>query len=110
MSAGLIWSAFEDEDSAAEVAAKLLDERLVACANIVPGVRSLFVWRGERGEARECAVLFKTDASLLEHACARLAELHPYDTPAVSGWLADATAAATDRWLAELAGDGDRWV
>src|SRR5690606_15587997 len=81
MSAALIWSAFADEDSAAEAASALLDERLIACANLLPGVRSLYVWGGERGEARECAVLFKTDAALLERACARLAELHPYDTP-----------------------------
>jgi periplasmic divalent cation tolerance protein len=104
MSAALIWSAFETEESAAEVASALLDERLIACANIVPGVRSLFVWHGERGEVRECAVLFKTDAALLEAACARLAELHPYDTPAISGWRADATAEATAGWLSELAG------
>ncbi|MXO60461.1 divalent cation tolerance protein CutA [Altererythrobacter salegens] len=104
MSAALLWSAFADEDSATATAAALLDEGLIACANIVPGVRSLFTWRGERGEAQECAVLFKTDASLLDRACARLAELHPYETPAVSGWLADATAAPTAAWLGELAG------
>ena len=108
MSAGVIWSTFGDEDSAAAVASTLLDERLVACANLVPGLRSLYVWRGERGEARECGALFKTDAVLLERACARLAELHPYDTPAVSGWRADTTAAATADWLAELSREPDR--
>ncbi|WP_305097612.1 divalent-cation tolerance protein CutA [Croceibacterium aestuarii] len=102
MSAALLWSAFADEDSAAATAGALLDEGLVACANILPGVRSLFVWQGERSEARECAVLFKTDASLLDRACARLAELHPYETPAVSGWHADATPGATAAWLGEL--------
>jgi len=102
MSAGLIWTTFADEPSAAETASTLLDERLVACANLFPGLRSLFLWRGERGEARECGVLFKTQAALLERACARLAELHPYDTPAISGWHADTTAAATAEWLREL--------
>ena len=103
MSAALIWSAFGDEDSAATAAATLLDEGLVACANLVPGIRSLYVWRGERGDARECGALFKTEASLLERACTRLAEIHPYETPAVSGWRADATAAPTSEWLGELA-------
>ena len=110
MSAALLWSAFADEESATAVAGQLLDEGLIACANLVPGVRSLYLWRGERGDARECAMLCKTEASLLERACARLAELHPYDTPAVSGWLADATAAATDAWLGELTGGGERWA
>lgn len=108
MTPGLIWTTFADEDSAAAIASELLDEGLVACANIVPGLRSLYVWRGERGEGRECAVLFKTRATLLERACARLAELHPYDTPSIGGWRADATTAATAAWLAELAPETDR--
>jgi periplasmic divalent cation tolerance protein len=105
VSAALIWTTFADEPSAAEVAAAMLDEKLVACANLHPGIRSLFLWQGERGEARECGVLFKTHAALLHRACARLAEIHPYDTPAISGWRADATAAATAGWLGELTTD-----
>lgn len=108
MTAALIWTTFADEGSAAEAAAALLDERLVACANLTPGLRSLYLWRGERGESRECGVLFKTQSALLERACARLADIHPYDTPAISGWRADATAAATAGWLAELTADAAR--
>ena len=98
----LIWSPFADEASAEAAANQLLDEGLVACANILPPMRSLYVWRGKRGEAAEVGVLFKTDASLLDEASARLAEIHPYETPAVVGWLADATAPATAAWLREL--------
>jgi periplasmic divalent cation tolerance protein len=98
----LIWSPFADEDSAAAAAAQLLDEGLIACANLVPGMRSLYVWQGERGEARECGALFKTDASLLDRATARLAEIHPYDAPAVLGWRTDTAAAPTAAWLRSL--------
>jgi periplasmic divalent cation tolerance protein len=105
VSAALIWTTFADEPSAAEVAAAMLDEKLVACANLHPGIRSLFLWQGERGAARECGVLFKTHATLLDRACARLAEIHPYDIPAISGWRADATPAATAGWLGELTAD-----
>ncbi len=101
----LIWCPFADEDSAAAVASQLLDERLVACANILPPMRSLYVGQGERGEARECGVLFKTDASLLDRATARLAEIHPYDAPAVLGWRADTAAKPTAEWLRSLARD-----
>ena len=103
MSAALIWSPFESEDAAASAASQLLDEGLIACANILPGVRSLYVWQGERGEARECGALFKTDSELLDKAIARLAAIHPYETPAIAGWRADATAPATAAWLEELA-------
>jgi periplasmic divalent cation tolerance protein len=102
MSAALIWSPFESEDAAASAASQLLDEGLIACANILPGVRSLYVWQGERGEARECGALFKTEANLLDKAIARLAAIHPYETPAIAGWRADATAPATAAWLGEL--------
>ena len=97
--AALIWCPFADAASAAEVAGKLLDERLIVCANIMPPMHSLFRWQGERGEAEECGALLKTDAALLERAARRLEQLHPYDTPAVVGWRADIASAATVSWL-----------
>lgn len=97
-----IWCPFADEDAAEHAAGILLDEALVACANIVPGVRSLYRWRGERGEARECGVLFKTDAALLDRAVQRLEAIHPYDAPAILAWRADSAGAATKDWLATL--------
>lgn len=102
MSAALIWCPFGNEEAAAEAARQLLDERLIACANLVPGMRSLYVWRGERGEARECGALFKTEARLLDKAIARLAAIHPYETPAIAGWRTDATPPSTAEWLGEL--------
>ena len=102
MSAALIWSPFESEEAAVKAASQLLDEGLIACANLVPGVRSLYIWQGERGEARECGALLKTDASLLDKAVARLAAIHPYETPAVAGWRADAVPPSTSAWLGEL--------
>lgn len=102
----VIWCPFADEDSAVRAAGTLLDEGLVACVNILPAVRSLYRWRGERGEAAECAALFKTDATLLDSAVARLEAIHPYDCPAVVGWRADATGSAAAQWLGELAAPG----
>jgi periplasmic divalent cation tolerance protein len=98
----LIWCPFPDAGSARMVANSLLDEGLVACANMLPGVQSLFVWNGQRGEAEETGVLLKTEAALLDRAVARIAELHPYDQPAVLGWRCDAAAAGTLAWLGAL--------
>lgn len=98
----LIWCPFADEAGAAEIASRLLDEGLIACANILPPMRSLYVWGGERGEGHEVGVLFKTDATLLDRACVRLEQLHPYDTPAIIGWRADSAPAATRAWLGDL--------
>jgi periplasmic divalent cation tolerance protein len=99
--AALIWCPFADEDSAAAIAGQLLDEALIACANLLP-VRSLYIWNGERGEGRECAALFKTRADLLDRAVARLEAIHPYDTPAISGWRCDGTGTSMREWLATI--------
>ena len=99
----LVWCPFPDGDSAAAVAGRLLDEGLVACANILPVMRSLYVWQGERGEAEEAGVLFKTDAAVMPRTLARLEQLHPYGEPAILGWRCDAAAPATAAWLGALA-------
>jgi periplasmic divalent cation tolerance protein len=100
----LIWSTFATETDAERAGSALLDEGLIACANLLPGVRSLYVWNDERGDGREVGALFKTDAGMLDRAVARLAELHPYETPAIVGWRVDAAAPATAQWLGAVTG------
>jgi periplasmic divalent cation tolerance protein len=65
-------------------------------------MRSLYIWQGARSETNEVGVLFKTDASLLTLATARLSEIHPYDTPAVLGWRVDTAPRATKDWLRSI--------
>ncbi|MDE1918022.1 MAG: divalent-cation tolerance protein CutA [Sphingomonadales bacterium] len=98
----LIWCPFPDEASARAVADALLDEGLIACANLLPAMVSLYVWQGARHEDREMGVLMKTNAALLDGAIARLGALHPYETPAILGWHCDAGAPATRDWLGAL--------
>lgn len=101
--AALIWCPFPDEPAARAAASALLDEQLIACANLVPGIASLFAWRGERGENREIGALFKTTAARLDPAMRKLRELHPYETPAITGWTVRADA-ATLAWLRDETG------
>ncbi|MDF2637807.1 MAG: divalent cation transporter [Novosphingobium lindaniclasticum] len=98
----LIWCPFPDEESALSAVNTLLDEGLAACGNLLPGMTSVFVWNGEKDTAREFGLLVKTNAALLDAAVGRLAELHPYETPAVLGWRCDAGAPDTVAWLARI--------
>lgn len=98
----LIWCPFPDEESAVLAVNTLLDEGLVACGNLLPGMTSVFVWNGEKDTAREFGLLVKTNAALLDVAVRRLTELHPYETPAVLGWRCDAGAPETVAWLARI--------
>jgi periplasmic divalent cation tolerance protein len=95
MSAALVWCPFPDADSARSAADTLLDESLIACANILGPIESRFVWDGARAVGSEVAVLFKTTSERLEDVVERLGELHPYDTPAIIGWHADSAHPAT---------------
>ncbi len=104
--AAMIWCPFPDTASARTVANTLLDEKLIACANILPAVESLFVWKGERGNASEVGLICKTDDKILIEAVDRLGALHPYDTPAVMGWVCDAANASARDWLGSLCGKG----
>jgi periplasmic divalent cation tolerance protein len=99
MTAAVIWCPFPDADSARAASDALLDEGLIACANISGPIESRFVWEGARATGTETGVLFKTTASVLEAAITRLGELHPYDAPAIVGWHADAAYPATLAWL-----------
>ena len=98
----LMWCPFPDAQTAASAGDALLGEGLVACVNIVPGIETRFVWRGQHTITQEVGVLLKTDAALLAAAIARLAELHPYEEPAILGWCCDAAAPATAAWLGAL--------
>ena len=106
MSGGaLVWCPFPDAESARAAAATLLDERLIACANILGAVESHFVWDGARATGSEVGVLFKTTASRLESVVERLGEIHPYDTPAIMGWLVDESHSRTLHWLTGAVSD-----
>lgn len=97
--AALIWCPFPDPETARSVTGQLLDERLIACANILGTMESHFLWHGARSSGSETAVLLKTTADLLDICVARLGLLHPYDTPAIIGWRCTVADPATLAWL-----------
>ena len=68
---------------AKELSHALVEERLVACVNIVPGLTSVYRWEGKVCEDGESLLVMKTRAELMERLSARIVELHPYDVPEV---------------------------
>lgn len=59
----------------------LVDERLIACGNLVEGATSIYRWQGEVQEDAECLGLLKTTVGRIPELERRLRELHPYDLP-----------------------------
>lgn len=61
----------------------LVEDRLAACVNVVPGITSLYRWEGAVHEDAEVLMIVKTTVAGIEAVRRRVRELHPYDTPEV---------------------------
>ncbi|MGQ0713531.1 MAG: divalent-cation tolerance protein CutA [Gemmatimonadaceae bacterium] len=68
-------------EEAVKLVQTLLDRRLIACGNILPGVRSLYRWEGKVADEREVIVLLKTKPARVEALELAFGELHPYKVP-----------------------------
>jgi len=99
-----IYTTFADRDEACKVIKNLLDENLIACANIIDGMMSVYKWQGELCQEREVAVLLKTTTEQSQSVISRVTELHSYDIPCVVQW--DITDANPDyeNWLKDCIG------
>lgn len=95
----LVLSTFAGEEDAARVTRALVEERLIACANLLPGARSLYRWKGAVADERETVALMKTRKQDWPALLARLSELHPYEVPEC---VAVRIAAGAPRYLAWL--------
>jgi periplasmic divalent cation tolerance protein len=76
----VLLSTFPDEDTARRIAHTLVEERLVACVNVLPGITSIYRWEGKVETTAEVLTVIKTGAPL-DRVMLRLKELHPYDVP-----------------------------
>jgi len=95
----IAFTTFATEEDAARVARVLVEERLVACANLLPGARSIYRWESRVADEREVVVLLKTRKQDWTALLSRLHELHPYDTPEL---VAVRVAAGAPKYMAWL--------
>lgn len=70
-------------DEAGRIARALVEERLAACANIVPQIRSLFHWEGQLCDEAESLIVLKARAADAEAIVSRVRALHSYTVPEV---------------------------
>lgn len=96
----LCLSTCPDAETAARIARALVEERLAACVNRLPGVASTYRWQGEIHEDAEVLLVIKTTRERFDALRDRLAELHPYEVPELVAFeIADGLPAYLE-WLA----------
>ena len=71
------------EEEAAAIGQILVEERLAACANIVPRIRSIYRWKGKICDEQEFLTIIKTRTSLFDDVQKRVKELHSYEVPEI---------------------------
>ncbi|MDD9897828.1 MAG: divalent-cation tolerance protein CutA [Candidatus Melainabacteria bacterium] len=81
----LVYITCENQDEAKSIARQLLEENLIACANIYPQVQSIYKWQGEIEEANEAVMIVKTLPEKYEALKVRVEELHSYDCVCIAG-------------------------
>ena len=80
---------------------KLLEERLIACGNILDSVTSLFWWEGKINKSKEALCVLKTKAALFSRVEKRIKALHSYEVPEIIGLPIQEGSSAYLRWIDE---------
>jgi periplasmic divalent cation tolerance protein len=79
--ARLVLTTVPNREEAARLGRTLVEERLAACATVVPEAQSIYRWQGKIESSNEFLLLLKTEAERLPALEARLHQLHSYETP-----------------------------
>jgi len=103
----LVYTTFPDVDSALSTGEALVRDRLIACINVLPGMQSVYAWKGSIERGQEAVGILKTVKGLQDEVHQALKERHPYETPVILFVEPTGADAATLEWLvAETAGNG----
>jgi periplasmic divalent cation tolerance protein len=104
----LVYSTFPDEGAALAVGRALIAEKLAACVNVLPGMKSVYAWKGAIETGDEVVAIVKTRDGLKERVREALKAHHPYETPIILFLEVSGGDQATIDWLLGETGAGKR--
>jgi periplasmic divalent cation tolerance protein len=79
----LALSTFPDRETAQRISNQLVTEKFAACANILPGIESIYRWKEKIETGNEMLVFFKLSEDRQSAFQERLRSLHPYEVPEI---------------------------
>lgn len=88
-----------DVDTAAHIARTVVEERVAACGNLLPGLRSVYRWEGRVMDEPEVLLVLKTTHAGFEALRDRIVALHPYDCPEILALPVAAAHTAYAEWV-----------
>src|SRR5262245_65096459 len=92
-------STFPDAETASRIAQALVEDKLAACANIIPNIRSIYRWKEKIETAGEIIVFFKTTQEQQSAFEKKLRALHPYEVPELICFKIDSGSPDYLRWV-----------
>jgi periplasmic divalent cation tolerance protein len=97
----LVYTTWPTATEAEEAGRTLVERRLAACVNILPGMISHYRWQGEVERGEEAVMIIKTRASLADQVSIAVKELHSYETPAIMVLPVESVEKSYLAWLLE---------
>ena len=97
----LVYTTWPSIVEAEQAGRQIVERRLAACVNILPGMISHYWWQGKIERAEEVVMIVKTRASLAEPVGAAVKELHAYTTPAIMVLPVESVDADYHKWIVE---------
>lgn len=94
-----------DADECARIARHLLEKRLIACANLIPQIRSLYTWEGRVADEKECLMALKSSRGLFAALQAEIEKQHTYSVPEIIALPIIEGSPNYLSWIAESVGD-----
>ena len=91
--------------AAAAIATALLEERVAACVNQVPGIKSMYRWEGRIEHDDEVLLLIKTTRQMYPRVEQTIGKLHPYELPEIIGVPLTAGSEAYLHWIKNATND-----
>ncbi len=101
----LMISTASSEKEARKIAQKLVEARLAACVNIIPGVTSFFYWEGKLCQERETMIFIKTSGEQYREIINKIKEVHSYEVPEMLFFRADGGEKRYLQWVRRIVGN-----
>lgn len=102
----LVYTTWPSIVEAEQAGRQIVERRLAACVNIMPGMISHYWWQGKIERAEEAVMIFKTRATLADAVGAAVKELHSYTTPAIMVLPVESLDPDCHTWIVTETGAG----